>query len=213
MSGSPQINFNGNCGRSKATLAIPKNAIPSPVVCQLPCVAEYSTLIAKFRNQVIRDVLTTLSTSCVTLTPPLSELLPAGAKVVISDTTTFDQSLAASVNFQIPALSVISVNVSLRDVRFEIVGFSSVIVGMSGVAVVAVTYEGTDSLIHDQTTEIPFFFTETVSGDFPSNVTVEGSLSVNNQLVVNDVDPSFLTVTGVSVNLFFADNIRILMPV
>jgi hypothetical protein len=138
--------------------------------------------------------------------------LPPRTLIVLSNTTTFDQSLPATVNLQIEATAINSVNVSLQNVQFQIVGFSSAIVQISGDVVISVTYQGIDNLTHTQTITVPFVFTETVAGNFPSNVTVQGSLSVNNQLVVSEIDPSTLTITAVGVTLFFADNIIILLP-
>ena len=204
-----QSSSDGTCGSSKSTIAIPQNAIAAPLTCSLPCVREFSTSIFRFQNQIVRDVLTALSARCHASISPL----PPGTLIVLSNTTTFDQSLPAAVNLQIEATAINSVNVSLQNVKFQIVGFSSAIVQISGDVVISVTYQGVDDLTHTQTITVPFVFTETVAGNFPSNVTVQGSLSVNNQLVVSEIDPSTLAIHAVSVMLFFADNIIILLPV
>jgi len=204
--------LNDNCGNSTSTVTIPQNAIASPVVCRLPCVREFSTSIARFQNQIVRNVLIALSQRCEALTPPPVPL-PPGTLILLSDTTTFNQSLAATVTLDIEATAINSVNVTLQNVLFEIIGFASVIVRVSGDAVINVSYQGIDALTHTQTAVIPFAFTETIAGNFPPNVVVQGSLSVNSQLVVNDVDPSTLAIAAVSITLFFATNIRILLPV
>ncbi len=204
-----QNNLINNCGSSKSTITIPLNAVSAPVICSLPCVREFSTSIERFQNQIVRSVLTALSRRCAALTPPL----PPGTLIVLSNTTTFNQSLSATITLDIEAVAIDSVSVSLQNVMFEIIGSGSVIVQVSGDAVITVVYQGVDSLTHTQTTTVPFVFTETISGDFPPNVIVQGNLSVANQLVVNDIDPSTLAITAVSITLFFATNIIILLPV
>jgi hypothetical protein len=200
----------GTCGSSTSTITIPANAIAAPITCSLPCVGEFSTSVARFQNQTIRQVLNALSTRCQASVPPP---LPPGTLVVLSNTTTFNQSLLVSVTLQIEATSIISVNVTLQNVQFQIVGFASVIVQVSGDAVVTVTYHGIDNLIHTQTTTTPFVFTEIIPGTFPANSVVQGNLSVINQIVVNEIDPSTLAITAVTVTLFFATNIIVLAPV
>lgn len=207
--GCSQSNSNGTCGKSMSTITIPQNAISAPLICSLPCVNEFSTSIFRFQNQIVREVLTALSTRCQAEVPPP---LPPGTLIVLSNTTTFDQSLTVSVNLEIEATAIISVNVTLQHVQFQIVGFSSVIVQISGDAVITIVYQGIDNLTHTQTSIVPFVFTETVGGNFPPNAIVQGSLSINNQLVVNEIDPSTLAITAVSISLFFADNIIILAP-
>jgi hypothetical protein len=203
-------NGNGTCGSSTSTITIPVNAVAAPLTCSLPCVREFSTSVFRFQNQIVRDVLTALSARCqASVSPPL----PPGTLVVLSNTTTFNQSLPAAVNLQIEAIAIISVNVTLQNVQFQIVGFSSVIVQVSGDAVITVSIQGVDSLTHTQTVTVPFVFTETIPGTFPPNVTVQGSLSVNSQTVVNEIDPSTLAIVAVSITLFFATNIIILLPV
>ncbi|HBF36365.1 MAG TPA: hypothetical protein DDW50_03505 [Firmicutes bacterium] len=198
------------CGSSRSTITIPQNAVAAPLICSLPCVREFSTSVARFQNQIVREVLVALSNRCQAEVPPP---LPPGTLVVLSNTTTFNQSLAATVNLQIEAAAIISVNVTLQNVQFQIVGFSSVIVQIIGDAVITVTFQGIDGLIHTQTATVPFVFTETIPGTFPANSIVQGSLSVNNQTVVNEIDPSTLAIVAVSVTLFFATNIIILAPV
>jgi hypothetical protein len=203
-------NCSQNCGSSTSTIAIPANAIAAPLTCSLPCVREFSTSVAQFQNQVIRQVLNALSARCQASVPPTT--LPTGTLVVLSNTTTFDQSLSASVNLQIEATAINFVNVTLQNVQFQIVGFASVIVQISGDAVITVSFQGVDGLTHTQTVTIPFVFTEIVPGTFPTNVVVQGSLSVNNQTVINEIDPSTIATVAVSIALFFADNIIILLP-
>ncbi|HBE77708.1 MAG TPA: hypothetical protein DDW65_07955 [Firmicutes bacterium] len=205
-----QIDSSSTCGNSTSTITIPANAIAAPITCSLPCVREFSTSVARFQNQITRQVLNALSTRCQASVPPP---LPPGTLVVLSNTTTFNQSLLATVTLDIEATSIISVNVALQNVQFQIVGFASIIVQVSGDAVITVTYLGVDNLIHTQTATIPFVFTEIIPGTFPANSVVQGNLSVNNQTVVNDIDPSTLAITAVTVTLFFATNIIVLAPV
>jgi hypothetical protein len=201
-----------NCGKSVSTISIPQKAIASPVVCGLPCVNEYSTSMARFQNQIISNVLNALSRRCEALTPQTTPL-PPGALVILNDTTTFDQQLNPVVMLNIQAMAIYSVEVTLQNVRFEIVGFSSAIVRVSGEINITITYQGIDTVTHTQTAIVPFVFTETVAGDFPTNAVVQGGLTINNKLVVNEFDPSTLAIAGVNIVLFFADNIRILAPV
>ena len=204
-----QNTSNGTCGTSTSTVTIPQNAILSPVICSLPCVREFSTSIARFNNQIIRDVLTALSKRCQALTPPT---LPPGTLVLLSDMTTFDQTLSTTITLEIPGLTMNSTSITLRNVSFTIIGFASVLVRVSGEAVITIAFQGVDDLPHTQTAVVPFAFTVTVPGDFPTNVVAQGNLSVNNQLMVTETDPSALTITAVSVTLFFATNIMILLP-
>jgi hypothetical protein len=210
MSCCSQSNSNGTCGSSTSSITIPANAVAAPLTCTLPCVREFSTSIARFQNQIVRGVLTALSSRCQASVPPP---LPPGTLVVLSNTTLFNQSLLATANLQIEATVINSVSVTLQNVQFQIVGFSSVIVEVSGDAVITVIYQGIDGLTHTQTITVPFAFTETIPGTFPANSVVQGSLSVNNQTVVNEIDPSTLAIVAVSITLFFAVNIIILAPV
>ncbi len=198
------------CGSSTSTITIPQNAVAAPLICSLPCVREFSTSIARFQNQIVRDVLVALSRRCQAEVPPP---LPPGTLVVLSNTTTFNQSLAATVNLLVEATNILSVNVILQNVQFQIVGFSSVIVQITGDAVITVTYLGVDGLTHTQTITVPFVFTETIPGTFPANSIVQGSLSIINQTVVTEIDPSTLAIVAVTVTIFFAVNIIILAPV
>lgn len=200
---------NGTCGRSNSTVNIPTNAISAPIKCSLPCVQDFSTSVDRFKNQITRDVLSALSRRCQALAPPL----PPGTLILLSDTTTIDQTLTSTIVLEIQGVAIDSVNITLRNVTFTIIGFSSVVVQVSGEAVITVVYQGIDGLTHTQTAVVPFVFTETIPGDFPPNVIVQGSLSLNNQLIVIDIDPSTLAITAVTVTLFFTTNIRILVPV
>lgn len=198
------------CGNSTSTITIPQNAVAAPLICRLPCVKEFSTSIARFENQIVREVLTALSKRCQAEVPPP---LPPGTLVVLSNTTTFNQSVSATVNLEIDATNLIAVNATLQNVQFQIVGFASVIVQVSGDAVITITFIGVDSLIHTQTVTVPFIFTETIPGTFPTNSIVQGNLSIINQTVVTEIDPSTLAIVAVTVTLFFAVNIIILAPV
>ncbi len=209
---------NSTCGRSTSTITIPQNAIAAPLICSLPCVREFSTSVSRFQNQIVREVLVALSKRCQAEVPspvpdPVPTPLPPGTLVVLSNTTTFNQSLPAAVNLQIEATTINSINITLQNVQFQIVGFSSVVVQISGDAVITVASLGLDGLTHIQTVTVPFVFTETIPGTFPTNSAVQGGLSVNNQTVVNEIDPSTLTIVAVSVTLFFAVNTIILVPV
>ncbi len=199
------------CGSSRPTITIPQNAIAAPLVSSLPRVREFSTSIARFQNQIVRDILVALSKRCQAEVPPSP--LPPETLVVLSNTTTFNQNLPAAVNLLVEATNILSVNVTLQNVQFQIVGFSSVIVQITGDAVITVTYLGMDNLTHTQTITVPFVFTETIPGTFPANSIVQGSLSINNQTVVTEIDPSTLATVAVTVTLFFAVNIIILASV
>jgi hypothetical protein len=201
---------NGTCGSSRSTITIPANAVAAPLVCSLPCVGEFSTSISRFKNQIVRDVLIALSARCQAEVAPA---LPPGTTVVLSNTTTFNQSLTTTISLLIEANTITSVSVALQNVQFQIVGFASVIAQVSGEAVVTVVYQGIDGLPHTQTVTVPFVFTEIVPGTFPANSAVQGNLAIINQTVENIIDPSTLAITAVIVTLFFATNIIIVAPV
>lgn len=212
MSCGCKKDVNGNCGQSRSTITIPPNALSSPVVCTLPCVAEFSTAVAKFKNQITRNVLTALSSRCQALVPPSVPPVPPGTLVLLSDTA-FEQTLATTINLEILGVAVNSVNIALQNVTFQIIGFTSAIVQISAEVVITIVFQGVDDLIHTQTTVVPLVFTVVVPGDFPANSIVQGSLSIVNQLITYDIDPSTLTIDAVSIQIFFAGNIRILAPV
>jgi hypothetical protein len=201
---------NGNCGRSSSRISIPQNALANPIVCDLPCVREYSTSIARFNNQIIKQVLTALSRRCEALTPPV--VVPPGAIVVLSNTTNLDQSLTTTINLSIPATQIISVNTSLQNIKFEITGFASAIVQVTGEVVVTVTYLAVDGTTQTQTRVVPFAFTIVVPGDFPTNVIVQGMLAIPDHLVTFEIDPSTLEIIFVTITIFFAANIQIILP-
>jgi hypothetical protein len=160
--------------------------------------------------EIVRDVLIALSARCQAEVAPA---LPPGTTVVLSNTTTFNQSLTTTISLLIEANTITSVSVALQNVQFQIVGFASVIVQVSGEAVVTVVYQGIDGLPHTQTVTVPFVFTEIVPGTFPANSAVQGNLAIINQTVENIIDPSTLAITAVIVTLFFATNIIIVAPV
>lgn len=176
------------------------------IACCLPRVPEFSTAVKRFQNQIARSVLLELERRCraIGVTPP--------GPTVLSDTTTQDQSMTAFCIFQIPAVSVNSVDISLQNVLFELVGLSSALVRVAGEAVIKQNYLGVDGETHDQTNVVPFSFLATIAGTFPAGVTVDGSLSIANTLVVNEVDPSTLTITLAEVSIFFTTRVRILLP-
>jgi hypothetical protein len=201
---------NSNCGRSGPWISIPQNAIANPIVCDLPCVREYSTAIARFNDQITKQVLTALSRRCEALTPPVA--VPPGAVVVLGSTTNQDQSLAPTINLSIPATSVNATDVSLRNVRFEIIGTSSAIVQVTGEVVIVITFVALDGTIQTQTTVVPFSFTIVVPGDFPPEAIAQGVLAILNQLITVDIDPSALVVISITVLIFFFINIQIVLP-
>lgn len=129
---------------------------------------------------------------------------------VISDTTTQDQNLSINHLFKTLARNIHSHEITLRNTLFEIAGFSSVNVRITGEIVIRVLTDGVDGERHEEVEVFPFTLFEIVQGSFPTNVVVEGKLLINHMVAINEVDPSSLSITGITMNLFFSDNIRIL---
>ncbi len=183
----------------------------NPIVCCLPsCVCEFSSSLQRFENQISRNVLAQLQRRCVTVPPPVPP--PPPQPVVLSITTRRDQTLLIQIALSVQAINITSVTVSLANVVFEIVGFSSVVVRISGDVIVTTQYIGIDSEAHTDTQIVPFSFLETIPGTFPPNVIVEGSLAIVNQILTIIEDPSTLAITGATLELFFQDTIIILLP-
>jgi hypothetical protein len=178
--------------------------IGSNLVCCVPKVCEFSTAVARFQNQITRQVLLDLSKRCQAVVPPV----PPGP-VILSETTTV-VPLSFTLSFILPADEVLSVETAIQNVAFEIIGFGSVIVRVSGDIVITVTFLGTDGLNHTQTQSFPFSTVINVPGTFPTNIAVAGDVALANQVIVQEFDPSTLAVTAVTDNITLTITIRIL---
>ncbi len=199
------------CSRDCSFNAVNRGSSNSIVCCLPSCVCEFSSSLQRFENQISRNVLAQLQRRCVAVPTPVPPV-PPPQPVVLSITTRRDQTLLIQIALSVQAISITSVTVSLANVVFEIVGFSSVIVRISGDVIVNTQYIGIDSEVHTDTQVVPFSFLETIPGTFPPNVIVEGSLAIVNQILTITEDPSTLAITGATLELFFQDTIIILLP-
>jgi hypothetical protein len=192
------------CGDTGTVGTIPLNSIIGSISCRLPCVPEFSTSIQRFRNQILRDVLTALTQRC-------QAAVPVTNPIILAETIT-NVSFAGTVLFPIEATSVNTVSVSIQNVSFQIVGFSSAIVAITADIVVTINFQGLDNLTHTTTQTIPFATEVTVPGTFPPNAIAQGTLALATQVIVNDIDPSTLLIIGVTVQLLLTADIRIILP-
>ncbi len=191
------------CGDTGTTGSIPLNSITGSISCRIPCVPEFSTSIQRFRNQIIRDVLTTLTRKCQAAVPVTNPIILAEAVVNIPFT--------AVISLAMEATAIISVSITFQNVSFRIVGFASVIVAISADIVTTVVFQGIDGLTHTETQTNPFTAQVTIPGDFPPDTVADGTLAIASQVIVNDIDPSTLLITSVTVEFLLAANIRILL--
>jgi hypothetical protein len=150
-------------------------------------------------------VLARLQRRCVTI--PV-----APAQPVLLTSATFQETLTTTVTLTISATALNVVNVTLSNVRFEIVGISSIIVRVSGDVVATIQYTGIDGLPHTDTVTVPFVFLQTIPGTFPPNVTISGNLAIVNQIITVEEDPSTLAITAVTITLVLADTIQVFSP-
>jgi hypothetical protein len=137
--------------------------------------------------------------------------VPVTNPIILAETVV-DLAFTATVPFSIEATSINTVSITFQNVSFQIVGFSSAIVAISADIIITVSFQGIDGLTHTTTETVPFTAQVTVPGTFPPNSIAEGNLSLVNQVIVNDIDPSTLLITGVTVELFLAADIRIVLP-
>lgn len=107
------------------------------------------------------------------------------------------------------AQSILTFEIELGNVQFEIVGFSSAVVQISGEVVVNISFLGFDSLIHDQSEVIPFSVIEPIPGDFPETSTVSGSISLINQNIITEEDPSIGGITAITIFMNYLTQIII----
>ena len=59
---------------------------------------------------------------------------------------------------------------------------------------------------------MPFIEQITVPGDFPSNITVNGILTIDNISYIENIDPSLLVIESVTVVAQLTAFVRILVP-
>jgi hypothetical protein len=137
--------------------------------------------------------------------------LVAGWPVLLS--STFHRLfLPVVMELEAYAVFILSAKVSLRNVLFEIVGFASALVRISGEVVLDVIHWGVDAHIHSQQVVAPFSNVVTIPGNFPLNSYAEGTLIINNIVIVPEVDPSIIAITAVTANVFMTANVRIFAP-
>lgn len=178
----------------------------SPVLCSLPCVPKFSTSLDHFRNQITRQVLLDINRRCRVLFA-----LPPGALIQVGEYT---ESLLIRrlIELEVEGLSINSLTAALRNVRFEVIAVESAIIQVSGELVITVVYTGVDSLSHTQEVTAPFSEQITVPGDFPANITINGTLSLDNISYIENIDPSFLVIESVTVVAQLTAFVRILVP-
>lgn len=194
-----------SCGQVSIFLSKTKG-----IKCSVPSVPAFSTSIQQFNQQILRNTLLKLK-CCQVLN--LQERQPILGQIqTFFDEIFQNQLLNSSIELSIPAININSTNITLEDVQFRILGFSSAIIGISGKVAVEVDFDGADGVKRNEKRYISFSFQETIPGDFPRNIRVDGSLWLSNTRVETDIDPSNLTVSGISVNLFFAHKIRLFVP-
>ncbi len=182
------------------------NAEGSPVFCSLPCVPKFNTSLSCFRNQITRQVLQDINRRCRALVS-----LPPGALIQLAEAT---ESLLIRrlIELEVLGLSINSLTAALRNVRFEVIAVDSAVIQVTGELVITVVYTGVDSLSHTQEVTVPFIEQITVPGDFPSNITVNGILTIDNISYIENIDPSLLVIESVTVVAQLTAFVRILVP-
>jgi len=178
----------------------------SPILCSLPCVPQFNTSLARFRNQITRQVLLDINRRCRALVA-----LPPGALIQLAEAT---ESLLIRrlIELEVLGLSINSLTAALRNVRFEVIAVDSVVIQVTGELVITVVYTGVDSLTHTQEVTVPFSEQITVPGDFPSNVIVNGTLTLDNISYIENIDPSLLVIESITVVAQLTAFVRILVP-
>ena len=178
----------------------------SPVLCSLPCVPKFNTSLACFRNQITRQVLMDINRRCRALFA-----LPPGVLIQVAEAT---ESLLIRrlIELEVLGLSINSLTAALQNVRFEVIAVDSVVIQVSGELVITVVYTGVDSLTHTQEVTVPFSEQITVPGDFPPNVIVNGTLTLDNISYIENIDPSLLVIESITVVAQLTAFVRILVP-
>ena len=182
------------------------NAEGSPVLCSLPCVPKFNTSLACFRNQITRQVLQDINRRCRALVS-----LPPGALIQLAEAT---ESLLIRrlIELEVLGLSINSLTAALRNVRFEVIAVDSAVIQVTGELVITVVYTGVDSLSHTQEVTVAFSEQITVPGDFPANVIVNGTLTLDNISYIENIDPSLLVIESITVVAQLTAFVRILVP-
>jgi len=178
----------------------------SPILCSLPCVPKFNTSLARFRNQITRQVLLDINRRCRALFA-----LPPGALIQLAEAT---ESLLIRrlIELEVLGLSINSLTAALRNVRFEVIAVDSVVIQVTGELVITVVYTGVDSLSHTQEVTVAFSEQITVPGDFPANVIVNGTLTLDNISFIENIDPSLLVIESITVVAQLTAFVRILVP-
>ncbi len=199
-------------GGSRLDSLNPPVAIDS-LRCRLPGVSRFNSAVRRFNPQIVRGVLEDLQVRCVASAAALpgSAVTPETRPVLLSSTTS-QENLPLNISLSVPGITINTLGVRLANVRFTIIGFSSAIVQVAGDVVVSSEYTGIDSLPYSQEQVIPFVFIITVPGTFPPNATAQGGLTITNQTVSMEVNPSTLALIGYSLALSFSVNIQIVAP-
>ena len=137
--------------------------------------------------------------------------LPPGALIQLAEAT---ESLLIRrlIELEVLGLSINSLTAALRNVRFEVIAVDSAVIQVTGELVITVVYTGVDSLSHTQEVTVPFIEQITVPGDFPSNITVNGILTIDNISYIENIDPSLLVIESVTVVAQLTAFVRILVP-
>ncbi|HEX3044579.1 MAG TPA: hypothetical protein VHY08_07475 [Bacillota bacterium] len=174
--------------------------------CGIPGGAEFSTAINRFQAQINHQVVSALKRHrciCIPPSPPCPSILSE---------TSHSINLSGSLTFSVSALTVLSVETTIQNLSFEIIGFRPFTVRVAGEAKLVITYSGTDLDNYHEDLIIPFSFTKTIPGDYPPNVTVTGNVVINQQIVTMREDPCMISIDGLSVQLLMTANIQIVQP-
>jgi hypothetical protein len=180
--------------------------------CRLPAVPRFNSAVRRFNPQIVRGVLEDLRARCVSSQALSGSAAGPGTRPVLLGSTATQENLPLNISLSVPGITINTLGVRLANVRFTIIGFSSAIVQVAGDVVVSSEYTGIDSLPHTQEQVIPFVFIVTVPGTFPPNATAQGGLTIANQTVSMEVNPSTLALIGYSLALSFAVSIQIVAP-
>lgn len=194
---------NGGFSSSRSVSSSSTGRLPATstgaLVCGLLPVKEFSTSIQRFQNQIFNEVIAALNRSCVLNIP---------ARTILAEVT---ETIATtiSVPFTIEAISVASTSITIQNVVFQIIGFSSVIVQVSFDIVATITFTDINGIPQTQQVVTPVTTVITVPGDFPANVVAEGDVVVGNITVIQDIDPSTLAITGETIVVTVIITVRI----
>lgn len=182
-----------------------------PILRKLPVIC-FSSNIQRFSNQIINQVVSRVNRNQDYLLRLLRNNLGQGnARIIIAETTQ-EISMSPSISLEIEAININSPSISMENIRFEVVGFSSIEVKVSGDMRVNIRYEDSYHQEHKREQVVPFSTIVAIPGDYPRNAMADGDVALNNLVVSQDIDPSTQAVVGVTVLIFVSAHIRIIVP-